>query len=168
MDLQEGWSGRYLEDFEVGDIYKHPLGRTVTEADAIWLSGLSMSSNKLYFNEAYAKEAGFEGIVVSAAFTLALVTGMSVNDISQNGINLEWISIDTGEPLYIGETVYAQSEVVDVRSSKSKPGQGIVTVKTTGYTQSGKVVLELKRSILVYKKEAAPQMQLFPKTPEWS
>ena len=84
MDLQEGWSGRYLEDFEVGDIYKHPLGRTVTEADAIWLSGLSMSSNQLYFNEAYAKEAGFEGIVVSAAFTLALVTGMSVNDISQN------------------------------------------------------------------------------------
>lgn len=167
MSVKEGWAGRFYEDFEVGDIIKHPLGRTITETDAIWLSGISMNLNQLYFNLDYGRELGFEKLIVNPAFTLALVTGMSVGDISRNGINLEWQEISNCEPLFIGETVYAESEVLEVRESKSRPEQGIVTVKTKGITESGKVVLELKRSILIYREKYAPQITLFPETGEW-
>ena len=165
---KQAWSGRYLEDFRVGDIYEHNFSRTIIDADAVWFSTICLSANEQYFNKEYAKQAGSENFEVNPAFVLALVTGMSVSDISQNGINLEWKEVSMPQPLYVGETVHAVSEVLSVRESHSKPGQGIVVVKTQGITESGKVVLELVRSILIYKKDAAPQKALFPATPEWT
>jgi len=162
MAIQAGWSGRFYEDFEVGDIYQHPLGRTITETDEVWFSSLVTSPNQLHFNKDYASRTHFGQLTVNAPFTNALVTGLSVSDISQNGINLEWTYIKVPNPLFIGETVYAESEVLEKRESKSKPAQGIVTVRTRGITDTGKIVIELERKILVYKREHAPQLNLFP------
>lgn len=168
MGKLETWSGRYLEDFTVGDVYQHHYGRTVIDADSLWFSTISMSANEQYFNREYARAQGGSDLEVNPAFVMALVTGMSVSDISQNGVNLEWKEVSMPNPLYVGETVHAESEVLSVRESKSKPGQGIVSVKTRGITETGKVVLELVRSILIYKRDAAPQRTLFPQMPEWT
>lgn len=162
MAIIKGWEGRYFEDFEVGDVYQHPLGRTITEADEVWCTNLVMSTNQLHFNYDYAAKTQFGRSAVNAPYTVALVTGMSVSDISQNGINLEWKEIKMPQPLFVGETLYADSVVLDKRESKSRPTQGIVTVKTRGITEKGKVVLELTRSILIYKRAHAPQTNLFP------
>lgn len=162
MAIIKGWEGRYFEDFEIGDVYQHPLGRTITEADEVWCTNLVMSTNQLHFNYDYAAKTQFGRSAVNAPYTVALVTGMSVSDISQNGINLEWKEIKMPQPLFVGETLYADSVVLDKRESKSRPTQGIVTVKTRGITEKGKVVLELTRSILIYKRAHAPQTNLFP------
>ena len=162
MAIKKGWEGRYFEDFEVGDVYQHPLGRTITEADEVWCTNLVMSTNQLHFNYDYASKTQFGRSAVNAPYTVALVTGMSVSDISQNGVNLEWKEIKMPNPLFVGETLYAVSIVLDKRESKSRPAQGIVTVKTRGITAEGKLVLELTRSILIYKKDYAPQTNLFP------
>lgn len=162
MAIIKGWEGRYFEDFEVGDVYQHPLGRTITEADEVWCTNLVMSTNQLHFNYDYAAKTQFGRSAVNAPYTAALVTGMSVSDISQNGINLEWKEIKMPQPLFVGETLYADSVVLEKRESKSRPTQGIVTVKTRGITEKGKVVLELTRSILIYKRAHAPQTNLFP------
>lgn len=162
MAIKKGWDGRYFDDFEVGDVYQHPLGRTITEADEVWCTNLVMSANQLHFNYDYASKTQFGKSAVNAPFTVALVTGMSVSDISQNGVNLEWLEIKVPNPLFVGETVYAESTVLDKRESKSRPAQGIIKVKTIGITENGKVVLALVRSILIYKKEFAPQTNLFP------
>lgn len=162
MAIIKGWEGRYFEDFGIGDVYQHPLGRTITEADEVWCTNLVMSTNQLHFNYDYAAKTQFGRSAVNAPYTVALVTGMSVSDISQNGINLEWKEIKMPQPLFVGETLYADSVVLDKRESKSRPTQGIVTVKTRGITEKGKVVLELTRSILIYKRAHAPQTNLFP------
>ena len=113
MGKLETWSGRYLEDFTVGDVYQHQYGRTVIDADSLWFSAISMSANEQYFNRAYAEARGGSDLEVNPAFVMALVTGMSVSDISQNGVNLEWKEVSMPNPLYVGETVRAESEGVD-------------------------------------------------------
>ena len=163
MTTKEGWRGRFFEDFAVGDVFQHPLGRTVTEADEVWFCNLVTSPNQLHFNRDYASRTRFGKSAVNAPFTNALVTGLSVSDISQNGINVEWTEIKVPNPLFIGETVYAETEVLEVRELKSRPDQGLITVKSRGITAEGKVVIELIRKIMVYKRDRAPQMDLFPK-----
>jgi acyl dehydratase len=158
MTIKEGWSGRVYEDFEVGDVYQHPLGRTVTQTDNIWFTLLTVNPNPIHFDAHYAAQTAFGRPLVDSTFTVALVTGLSVTDVSQNGINLGWDEVRLPAPVYEGDTIYAQSEVLSARESKSRPDRGIVQVMTTGYNQEGTVVLTFKRSIMVYKRGHVPHI----------
>ncbi len=158
MAIKEGWTGRVYEDFEVGDIYRHPLGRTVIAADNIWFTLLTQNTNPLHFDHAYAGKTEIGKPLVDSTFTLALVTGQSVTDTSQNAMaNLGWDEVRLPHPLFEGDTVYSQSEVLEKRESKSRPNVGIVKVKTTGLNQDGKVIIEFKRTMMIYKRGHVPQ-----------
>jgi acyl dehydratase len=159
MAIKDGWRGRVYEDFGVGDIYRHPLGRTVTQTDNIWFTLLTVNSNPIHFDAHYAGQTEFGKPLVDSTFTLALVTGLSVSDVSQNGINLGWDEVRMPAPVFEGDTIYAQSEVLSCRESKSRPERGIIQVKTTGYNQDGTVVLTFKRSIMVYKRGYVPEVE---------
>lgn len=165
MTIKTGWQGRVYEDFEVGDIYQHGLGRTVTQTDNIWFTLLTVNPNPIHFDAHYASQTNFGRPLVDSTFTLALVTGLSVSDISQNGINLGWDEVRLPAPVYEGDTIYAQSELLNKRESKSRPDRGIITVKTTGYNQDGITVLTFTRTIMVYKRghvPVIPQPELKP------
>lgn len=145
--------GRWFDDFRVGDIYEHRPGRTITESDNTWFSLLTMNTHPLHFDAEYAKKSEFGRPLVVSSFTVALLLGMSVTDISQKAIaNLGWKEIRMTAPVFVGDTLYAESEVLDCRLSKSRPGQGIVTVRTTGRNQHGVAVCDFVRSVLVPQK----------------
>lgn len=153
-----GWTGRVYEDFEVGDVYVHPLGRTVIAADNIWFTLLTQNTNPIHFDAAYAGKTEFGRPLVDSTFTLALVTGQSVMDVSQNAMaNLGWDEVRLPNPVFEGDTIYSQSEVLETRESRSRPNVGIVRVKTTGFNQDGVVVIEFKRTIMVYKRGQVPE-----------
>ena len=145
--------GRCYEDFVVGDIYEHRPGRTVSEADNTWFTLLTMNTHPLHFDAAYAAKTEFGRPVVNSALTLAIVAGMSVSDISQQAIaNLGWNDIRLTKPVFAGDTLYAESEVLAKRESASRPHQGIVTVKTTGMKADGTVFMTYERTVLVPKR----------------
>ena len=159
MAIKEGWKGRFYEDFTVGDIYQHPLGRTVLATDNIWFTLLTQNTAPIHFDHHYAAQTEFGRPLVDSTFTLALVTGQSVTDISQNVLaNLGWDEVRLPHPVFEGDTIYSQSEVLAKRESQSRPNVGIVTVKTTGYNQEGQVVITFKRTIMVYKRGCAPHI----------
>ena len=150
--------GRYLEDFNVGDVYEHRPGRTISEADNTWFTLLTMNTNPLHFDAAYAAKTEFGRPLVNSCLTLAMVTGMSVSDVSQKAIaNLGWDKVRLAAPVFAGDTLYAESEVLEVRVSKSRPTQGIVTVRTTGRKADGTVFMTFERSILVPKRGHAAE-----------
>ncbi len=157
MRVMPGWPGRVYEDFEIGDIYPHRLGRTITQTDNIWFTLLTVNPNPIHFDAHYAAQTEFGKPLVDSTFTLALVTGLSVSDISQNAVNLGWDEVRLPAPVFEGDTIYAESEVLDKRASKSRPHQGIVRFKTTGYNQDGTIVIEFVRTILVYKRGHVPE-----------
>src|SRR5919206_3657072 len=145
MAIRQGWRGRVFEEFEVGDVYEHPLGRTVTQADNIWFTLLTVNNNPIHFDSAYAARTEFKRPLVDSTFTLALVTGLSVSDVSQNAMaNLGWDEVRLPNPVFEGDTIYSQSEVLEKRESKSRPNVGIVKFKTIGFNQDGKIVMEYK------------------------
>jgi itaconyl-CoA hydratase len=159
MAVKEGWRGRFYEDFEVGDVYRHPLGRTVTTTDNAWFTLLTQNTAAIHFDRHYAEQTEFKRPLVDSTFTLALVTGQSVTDVSQNVFaNLGWDEVRLPAPVFEGDTVYSQSEVLQKRESRSRKEVGIITVKTTGYNQDGNVVITFKRTIMVYKKAHAPKL----------
>jgi acyl dehydratase len=159
MPIKEGWRGRFFEDFAVGDVYRHPLGRTVTTTDNMWFTLLTQNTAPIHVDHHYAAQTEFGRPLVDSTFTLALVTGQSVTDVSQNVFaNLGWDEIRLPHPVFEGDTIYSQSEVLETRESKSRPSVGIVTVKTTGYNQDGRVVITFKRTLLVYKRGHAPHI----------
>lgn len=159
MTQKHGWQGRFFEDFEVGDVYRHPLGRTITQTDNSWFTLLTQNTAPLHFDRHYAAQTEFGRPLVNSTLTLALVTGQSVTDVSQNVFaNLAWDEVKLPHPVFEGDTLYSQSEVLDKRESKSRPNIGIVTVKTTGYNQDGKTVITFRRSVMVYKRGHAPQV----------
>lgn len=166
-EQKQGWSGRFYEDFEVGDIYQHALGRTVITTDNLWFTLLTQNTAPVHVDHHYAAQTEFGKPLVDSTFTLALVTGQSVSDISQNVLaNLGWDEVRLPAPVFEGDTIYSQSEVLDKRESKSRPHVGIVTVKTTGYNQKGQVVITFKRTVMVYKRGHAPQIaRLQPEEP---
>jgi itaconyl-CoA hydratase len=145
--------GRYYEDFQVGDVYEHRPGRTISETDNTWFTLLTMNTHPMHFDAEYAKASEFGKCIVCSPFTVALMVGMSVTDVSQKAIaNLGWTDIRMTAPVYAGDTLYAESEVLEKRESQSRPGAGIVTVKTIGKNQAGTVVCTFSRTILVAKR----------------
>jgi len=145
--------GRYYEDFAVGETYKHWPGRTITAADNTWFTLLTMNQHPIHFDEEYAKKSEFGKPLVNSTLTLAIVTGMSVADVSQHAIaNLGWTDIVMPAPVFNGDTLYAETAVLEKRESKSRPGQGIVSVATRAWKQDGTTVMTFKRSILVPKR----------------
>ena len=146
-------AGRYYEDFEVGDVYEHRPGRTLSEADNTWFTLLTMNQHPLHFDAAYAAKSEFGRPVVNSCLTLSIVAGMSVADISQKAIaNLGWDAIKLTAPVYVGDTIYAESEVLAKRESQSRPTQGVVTVRTTGKKADGTVFMAYERTVLVPKR----------------
>jgi itaconyl-CoA hydratase len=159
MTEKPGWQGRFYEDFEIGDIYRHPFGRTITTTDNIWFTLLTQNTNSIHFDHHYAAQTEFGQPLVDSTFTLALVTGQSVIDVSHNVLaNLGWDEVRLPNPLFEGDTVYSMSEVLSKRESKSRPNVGIVTVKTTGYKQDGTVIITFNRTLMVFKRGQAPEI----------
>jgi itaconyl-CoA hydratase len=155
--VASGWLGRFFEDFAVGDVYHHALGRTVTTTDNIWFTLLTQNTAPLHFDHHYAAQTEFGRPLVNSAFTLALVTGQSVSDVSQNVYaNLAWDEVRLPNPVFEGDTIYSQSEVLETRASLSRSAVGIVTVKTTGFNQDGKVVITYRRTVMVYRRGQGP------------
>lgn len=144
--------GRYLEDFTPGDIYEHRPGRTITETDNAWFTLLTMNTHPMHFDKEYAAQSEFGRCIVCSPLTVALMVGMSVSDISQKAVaNLGWDDIRLTAPLFAGDTLYAESEVLEKRESRSRPNQGIVTVKTLGHNQDKTLVCSFIRKVLVPK-----------------
>jgi itaconyl-CoA hydratase len=153
--------GRYLEDFKVGDVYEHRPGRTISESDNTWFTLLTMNQHPLHFDREYAAKSEFGQVLVNSCLTLSIVTGMSVSDISQKTIaNLGWDNVRLSGPVFIGDTLYAESEVTDIRASASRPGQGIVRVKTTGFKQERVEVISFDRAMLIPRRGHAVDDQI--------
>ncbi|WP_113701244.1 MaoC family dehydratase [Nonomuraea lactucae] len=163
MTVHEAGIGRHYEDFVVGDVYQHPLGRTISEADNTWFSLLTMNTNQNHFNAHFAARAPAGRIIVNSGLTVAIVLGLSVIDISQNAfMNLGWDEIRLTHPVFVGDTLYAESIVTDKRESGSRPYAGIVTCRTRGLNQDGDEVMSWKRTVMVYKRDAPHDKHYFP------
>lgn len=145
--------GRYFEDFEIGDVYEHRPGRTISEADNTWFTLLTMNQHPVHFDAEYAKKSEFGQMLVNSCLTLSIVAGMSVSDTSQKAIaNLGWTDIKMPAPVFIGDTLYAESEVLAKRESNSRLTQGIVSIRTSAKKQDGTVVMTYERAMLIPKR----------------
>jgi itaconyl-CoA hydratase len=164
------WRGRFFEDFQVGDVYRSRLGRTVTKTDNQWFTLLTLNTNQMHFNDAYAQGTPFGQPLVNSVFTLALVTGMSVPDTSENATaNLSWNDIKLPRPVFEGDTLWSESEILELRESASRPNVGIVSIRTRGINQKHEVVIEFRRTFMVYKRDAPEVTDTFPHTDaEWA
>lgn len=159
------WRGRFFEDFAVGDIYRGWLGRTVTETDNTWFTNLTMNTNQMHFNSVWAARTEFEKPLVNSTFTLALVVGLAVRDTSENAAaNLGWGDIKLPLPVFVGDTLWAESEVLAVRESGSRPSCGIVSIRTRGINQRAEVVIEFARTFMVFKRDAPEVANVVPVT----
>jgi acyl dehydratase len=145
--------GQYFEDFKVGTVYRHRPGRTISEADNTLFSLISMNSHPMHCDAAYARKSEFGKLLVNSGLTLAIVLGMTVRDISQKAIaNLGWRDIKLLAPVFIGDTLYAQTEILDKRESKKRPTQGVVTTLTSAYKDDGTLFMEFERVSLIPKR----------------
>jgi itaconyl-CoA hydratase len=149
--------GRCFEDFVPGSVLRHELGRTVSTTDNTWFTLLSVNSNPIHFDAHYASQTEFGRPLVNSTLTLAIVTGLSVADVSRHAVNLGWDEIRLPAPVFEGDTIYAQTEILSARPSKSRPHMGVVEIKTTGFKQDGTVVIHYRRTILVYRRGHEPQ-----------
>ena len=157
MATREGWRGRFFEDFEVGDVYEHPLGRTVTTTDNMWFTLLTQNTAPIHVDHAYAAKTEFGRPLVDSTFTVALVTGQSVTDVSQNVFaNLGW------DEIRLPPRLRGRHDLLQERGPgnalRSRPGVGIVTVQTTGYNQDGKTVITFLRTVMIYRRDHAPRV----------
>lgn len=163
MSTKPGWQGRYFEDFIVGDVYQHPLGRTVSESDNTWFSLLTMNTNQMHFNAEYAARSEFGKPLVVSTLTVAIAVGQSVTDLTQNAFaNLGWDDIKMTHPVFAGDTLYSESRVLEKRESGSRPHAGIVTVRTRTLNQDGAEVCSFKRTFYVYRQGAEQLEGIFP------
>ena len=169
-EAPKDWRGRFYEDFAVGDVFRSRLGRTVTEVDNIWFTCLTLNTNQIHFNTPYAERTQFGKPLMNSAFTLALVTGMTVPDTSENAAaNLQWTDIKLPKPVFAGDTLWAESEILELRESQSNPKVGIVTMRSRGVNQRREVVIEFKRTFMVYKRGVPEAEPAFPGTDtDWS
>ncbi|EFL12595.1 MULTISPECIES: MaoC family dehydratase [Actinomycetes] len=164
--IRQGWRGRFYEDFEVGDVYQHPLGRTVTETDNTWFTLLTMNTAQIHFNNAAGEASEFGRCLVNSTLTLAIVAGQSVIDTSFNAIaNLGWEDIKLTRPVFAGDTLYSETTVLNKRESRSRPHAGLVQVTTRGLNQDGEQVLSYTRTFLVHKSAHVAKPGPFPALP---
>ena len=170
MTAPKEWRGRFYEDFDIGDVFRSRLGRTVLDVDNVWFTNLTMNTNQIHFNDEFARRTEFGKPLVDSTFTLALVMGLSVTDTSENAAaNLGWGDIKLPKPVFAGDTLWAESEVLTVRESKSRPSVGIVSVRTRGVNQRREVVIEFTRTFMIYKRDAPEVADRFPATDaEWT
>jgi len=155
---KNGWKGRFFEDFSVGDVYEHPLGRTVLDADNSWFTLLTQAQSPVHFDRHYASATAFKKPLVNSCLVLSMVTGQSVTDLSINVFaNLGWDEVRLSAPVFEGDTIYSRSEVLELKDSASRPNIGIVKVRTTGFNQDGKTVISFLRSFMVYREAQAPE-----------
>lgn len=153
----EGWTGRVYEDFVVGDIYEHPFGKTVTDADNQMFTLLTQNVAKTHVDHNFAESTGFGKPLVNSAFVLGLATGQSTIDLSMNVFaNLGWDQVRLPNPVFDGDTIYSRSKVLDKRESKSRPDVGIVEVATESYNQRGEIVISYRRTFMIYKRGHVP------------
>ena len=158
MAVKTGWTGRVFEDFTVGDVYEHPLGRTLLAADNVWFTCLTMNTNPIHFDAHYAAKTEFGKPLMNSCFTLSLVTGQSVTDLTQNAVaNLGWDDVRLPHPVFEGDTIYSRSEVLETRESKSRPNVGIVRVRTTGVNQEATPVITFTRTFMVWRRGHVPK-----------
>ena len=163
----DGWKGRFYEDFQPGDVYDHPLGKTVTESENRWFTMLTQNTSKIHFDDHYVQGTEFGRVLVNSPYTLALITGQSVIDLSLNVFaNLGWDEVRLPAPVFEGDTLYSRSKVLAVRESASRPNVGIVEVATEGFNQDGTIVITYRRTFMVYKRGHAPTTQ--PPSPDRS
>ena len=161
-EVRTDWTGRFYEDLAVGDVYRSRWGHTVTEADNALFTQLTHNTNPLHFDARYAADSRWGRILVNSTFTLALITGMSVNDVTEHAMaNLGWEEIKLPNPVFLGDTLYCETEILARRDSRSYPEAGIVRFRSRGINQDGNVVLEYTRSAMIYRRAAAPQVS-FP------
>ena len=155
--VKPSWEGRFYEDFEVGDIYHHPLGRTVLDADNSWFTLLTQNTARLHFDHHYATNTTFGRPLVNSCFTISLITGQSVSDVSFNVMaNLGWDKVRLPNPVFVGDTLYSSSRVVSLRESSTRANVGLVQVETIGYNQDGVTVISFERVLLVYRRGMSP------------
>jgi acyl dehydratase len=164
------WRGRFYEDFEVGDVFRSRLGRTITDTDNIWFTCLTLNTNQIHFNVPYTEGTQFGQPLVNSTFTLALIVGLTVADTSENAAaNLGWGNIRLPKPVFVGDTLWAESEILSVRESRSNPGVGIVAMRCRGINQRREVVIEFDRTFMAYRREADEVRDTFPGTDtEWT
>jgi len=156
-----GWDGRAFEDFQIGDIYNHPFGKTVTEADNHWLTLMTQNVAKTHVDDNFAARTEFGRPLVNSTFILALVVGQSTIDLSMNVFaNLGWDQVRLPQPVFVGDTIYSRSKVLNTRESDSRPTMGLVTVASEGFNQDGKVVIRYRRTFMIYKQRHIPQNML--------
>ena len=157
-EIVSGWQGRFYEDFEPGHVYRSRFGHTVTEADNALFTQLTHNTNPLHFDAEFASRSRWGQILVNSTFSLALIVGMSVPDVSENAVaNLGWEEVKLTHPVFISDTLYCETEVLEKRTSKSHPDAGIVRVRSRGVNQNGQVVLTMVRNVMVYRKDHAPE-----------
>lgn len=163
MAVKQAQIGRYYEDFAVGDVFQHPFGRTIGESDNTWFTLLTLNTNQNHFNADFASRSPAGRVIVNSGLTVALVLGLSVIDISQTALfNLGWTDIKLTHPVFVGDTLYAESLITAVRESKSRPYAGILTARTRGLNQDGDEVVSWLRTVMVYKRDAEADKNYFP------
>jgi itaconyl-CoA hydratase len=161
------WEGRFYDDLDVGDVFRSRYGRTVTEYDNILFTGLTHNTNSIHFDAVHAGRTQFGQILVNSAFTIALIMGMTVPDTSENAAaNLAMTDISLPSPVFAGDTLWAESEILDKRDSKSNPDVGIVSMRCRGINQRQQVVIEYRRTFMLYKRTAPQAKRSFPGTDE--
>jgi len=161
------WRGRFFEDFSVGDVFRSRIGRTITDADNVWFTCLTMNTNQVHFNAPYAERTRFGRSLVNSTFTLALVTGLTVPDTSENAAaNLAWTDIKLPKPVFVGDTLWSESEILELRESQSNASVGIVTMRCRGVNQNAEVVIEFRRTFMAYRRAAAESASIFPEVAE--
>jgi itaconyl-CoA hydratase len=155
--------GPFFEDLDVGFVHRSEMGRTVTEFDNVLFTSLTLNSNQIHFNRPFAEASRFGQILVNSTFTLALVTGLSVPGTSVNAVaNLGWDEVQLPRPVFVGDTIWAESEVIDRRESKTDEGVGIVKIRTRGVKQDGSVIIEFLRTFMVPKRDSPAARHAFP------
>ena len=148
-------AGLYFEELAVGQRFKHALGRTVTEMDNVLFSALTMNTQPLHVNEDFAAQTEFGRRLVNGVFTLGLVVGLTVAELTEGTIvaNLGYDKVVHPHPVFHGDTIYAESEILETRESKSRPDAGIVRIKCTGRNQDGTTVVEFERTVMFLKRQ---------------
>lgn len=164
------WRGRYFEDIEVGDVYRSRLGRTIEQTDNTWFTLLTCNTNQVHFNAAFAATTQFGAPLVNSCLTLSIVVGLSVADTSENAMaNLAWDSIKLPNPVYAGDTLWAESEVIDKRESRTRSNVGIIGIRSRGINQRGQIVVEFRRTFMIFRRGAPEAIGCFPEAAtEWN